>query len=95
MQFLVLVDVRLPPEMPTEQRDALLAAERDRGRELVAGGAISAIWRIPGGLRNVGVWEAADATELHQQLASLPLFPWITADVTPLAEHPLNRPEED
>lgn len=95
MQFLVQIDVRLPPEMPTGQRDALLASERDRGRELVAAEAISAIWRIPGGLRNVGVWEAADATELHEQLTSLPLFPWITADVTPLAEHPLNRSAEE
>jgi muconolactone D-isomerase len=61
----------------------------------VEAGVIVSIWRIPGGLRNVGVWEAADATELHEQLASLPVFPWLEAGVTPLAEHPLQPFFED
>ena len=94
VQFLVNIDVRLPGDMPPPERAELLAAERRRGRELVAAGAIVSIWRIPGGLRNVGVWEAADATALHELLASLPLFPWLAADVTALAEHPLSRPED-
>ena len=38
----------------------------------------------------MGVWEAADATELHELISSLPLFPWIDAEVTPLATHPLD-----
>jgi muconolactone delta-isomerase len=42
--------------------------------------------RLPGGLRNVGIWEAPDATEL---ISGLPLFPWIDADVTALVRHPL------
>jgi len=94
VQFLVEIDVRLPGDMPGPQRAELLGAERARGRELVADGSIVSIWRIPGGLRNVGVWEAEDATALHDLLASLPLFPWVRADVTPLAEHPLSRPED-
>jgi muconolactone D-isomerase len=89
LKFLVEIDVRLPGTLAAEQRAELLAAERERGRELVEAGVICAIWRIPGALRNVGVWQAADATELHEHLTSLPLFPWLTADVTPLAEHPL------
>jgi muconolactone delta-isomerase len=31
------------------------------------------------------------ATELHDLLSSLPLFPYLTAQVTPLAVHPLRR----
>jgi muconolactone D-isomerase len=89
MQFLVQIQISLPPAMDGDMRAALLAAELARGRELVAAGAIVAIWRIPGGLRNVGVWEAADATELHELISSLPLANWLSADVTALAEHPL------
>jgi muconolactone D-isomerase len=91
LKFLVAIEVRLPGTLPEPERGELLAAELERGRELVDAGVISAIWRIPGALRNVGVWEAADATELHEHLAALPLFPWLTAEVTPLAEHPLQR----
>lgn len=95
MEFLVRIDVSLPPEMDAARRDALLAAELARGLELRRAGAIERIWRVPGGLRNVGVWRAADATELHEQLASLPAFPWLRADVTALATHPLEAAGSD
>lgn len=76
--------------MDDAEREQLLADEHKRGRELVAAGHIKAIWRVPGGLRNVGIWQAVDATELHQLIASLPLFKWLSADVTALARHPLS-----
>lgn len=91
MEFLVRIEVALPADMPEARRAELTAAERERGRELRRDGTIRRIWRVPGGMRNVGVWEAADATELHAALASLPLFPWIAADVTALAVHPLEE----
>jgi muconolactone D-isomerase len=91
VKFLVQIEVQLPGAMPDDERERLLAAELERGRELVEAGAISAIWRIPGGLRNVGIWEAPDATALHQRIASLPLYRWLRSDVTPLADHPLGR----
>jgi muconolactone D-isomerase len=93
VQFLVRIDVALPPTMADDERARIIAAERARGRELVEAGAIWAIWRVPGGLRNVGIWQAQDATELHELLASLPVFRWTTIEVTALAEHPLSRPD--
>lgn len=90
MKFLVKIEVDLPPSLSAEERDALLSAELARGRELKGAGSIVGIWRIPGGLRNVGIWEAADASELHDLLVSLPLFPYIAADVVPLATHPID-----
>jgi muconolactone D-isomerase len=45
------------------------------------------IWRIPGRTANVGIWEAPDATALHDLVSSLPLFPWLDVTVTPLARH--------
>jgi muconolactone D-isomerase len=89
MEFLVHITVALPPDMSTHDRETLVAAERVRGLELVAAGQIRRIWRIPGTWRNVGVWDATDATELHSLISSLPAYPWITAEVTALARHPL------
>lgn len=91
MRFLVRIDVHLPDRLSDAERDDLLSAELKRGRELVDAGAIRAVWRIPGGLRNVGIWDAPDATALHDLIASLPLYRWLTAEVIPLADHPLGR----
>ena len=85
------IDVRLPATLAETERAELLEAELERGRQLVEAGVICAIWRIPGAIRNVGIWEAADATALHEHLTSLPLFPWLTAEVRALAVHPLQR----
>jgi muconolactone D-isomerase len=93
MEFLVEISVHLPPDLPEVERTAIIAAERARGRALRAQGAIAAIWRVPGGMRNVGIWQAADATELHALLSSLPLHRYMDVDVTPLARHPLDEPE--
>jgi muconolactone D-isomerase len=51
------------------------------------------MWRVPGRRANVGLWEAADASELHELLSSLPVFPWMNIQVRPLAEHYLMREE--
>jgi muconolactone delta-isomerase len=96
MLFLVEISVKLPSELleESERRTSLLARELERGVELRRSGTIQRIWRIPGRQRNVGIWEAEDATALHEALSSLPLFPWISATVTPLATHPVEREVE-
>jgi muconolactone D-isomerase len=91
MEFLVRIQVQLPPEMSAEQRQTLTAAEARRGRELQDAGLLRRIWRVPGRLANVSLYEAPDATAVHEALSSLPLFPWIDAHVEPLAVHPLER----
>jgi len=92
MRFLVRITIELPAELrdPESRRRAqLLEAELARGVELRRAGTIEAIWRVPGELRNVGIWSAADATELHAALSSLPLATWMRTAVTPLADHPV------
>jgi muconolactone D-isomerase len=89
MQFLVQLETTLPPELPDDERAALLAAEAERGRELRRDGVIASIWRLPGRLANVGIWEVAAPDELHDAVTSLPLWRWMTVTVTPLARHPL------
>lgn len=91
MEFHVAITVRLPARFAPSERAELLEAELRRGRELRDAGTIDRIWRVPGGLRNVGIWCAPDAGHLHDAIASLPCFPWIEAEVVPLAPHPVER----
>jgi muconolactone delta-isomerase len=93
VDFLVQITTTLPPDMPPAERDRLTASERRRGLELVDMGVIRGIWRVPGALRNVAIWQADDATHLHELIMSLPASPWFSAEVTALAEHPLGRPD--
>jgi muconolactone D-isomerase len=90
MEFLLRIDLVLPADMPDERRDQLLTDEHAHALELRRSGAIKRFWRLPGGTSNVGVWEARDATHLHELLSGLPLFPWLVVDVTALADHPLD-----
>ncbi len=88
-QFLVEVEISLPPGMGTAERELLARKESEYGQRLVADGTIERIWRIPGRLANVGIWATADATRLHAVLADLPMFAWATITVRALAAHPL------
>ena len=92
MEFLVEIEVKWPPEGDPARRAELAAAESARAKELAAQGILRKLWRIPGTWKNVGLWEAPDATVLHQALSSLPFFPWLTIHVRPLAAHP-NDPQ--
>jgi muconolactone D-isomerase len=89
LKFLVHVTIEFPPDMEPDTRQRLLEAESDRGLELMNAGKLVDIWRVPGRFANVSLYEVVDATELHDLITSLPLWPWIQTDVQPLAQHPL------
>ena len=90
MDFLVEIEVSLPPALDTDSRRELQAAEFERGSVLARDGVIRAIWRVPGRLANRGIWTTPDATTLHDALSSLPMWPYMDVVVTPLAVHPLD-----
>ena len=90
MQFLVQIESNGTPDGDDAFRADLGKRERQRGVELLEAGAIRKLWRIAGRNANVGIWEAADATELHAAISSLPAFPWMDVRVTALADHPLH-----
>lgn len=75
--------------MTVDRRAQLQAGERAAGLALIADGSITRIWRVPGQNSNVGIWSTANASELHDKISSLPLFPWMSVHVTALAKHPL------
>jgi muconolactone D-isomerase len=88
VEFLVHIQVNWPGEADPDELARLTADERRRAKELVELGRIRRLWRIPGRRANWGLWQAADATELHEAISSLPLFPWLSVEVHPLAAHP-------
>ena len=88
-EFLVRIQVRLPMDMDPAERAKALDAEYARGQELRAAGVLRRIWRLPGRLANVSLYEVPDATVLHETLTSLPLWPWMELSVEALAVHPL------
>ncbi len=89
MEFLVRIETRLAEDMPAERCDQLMQAEIARARELIAAGLLRRIWRVPGRLANISLYEAPDATAVHEAISSLPLWPWMTVMVEALALHPL------
>ncbi|MEO9299759.1 muconolactone Delta-isomerase [Devosia alba] len=88
MEFLVEVETRWPIDGDPHRKAELVAAESARAGALAAQGALKRLWRVPGTWKNVGLWQATDATELHQILSSLPFFPWMTIEVRAMATHP-------
>jgi muconolactone D-isomerase len=94
-RFLVHISIELPSDMAEDERAALLARERERGRALKDAGVIQDMWRLPGRLANVGIWRADSATGLHDALTSLPVWPWAQVEVTALADHYLTGNPED
>jgi muconolactone D-isomerase len=88
MEFLVHISITLPSAMPSEERQRLYEAEAVRTAALASEGRLVRLWRLPGRTANWGLWRANDATELHEALTSLPLWPYMDIEVTPLAEHP-------
>jgi muconolactone D-isomerase len=91
MEFLVRFETNLPDTMSADEVADLKAAERDRAQELRQSGILKKLWRVPGRRATVGIWAAADATELHDALASLPQSTWMDVSVESLATHPQEK----
>jgi muconolactone D-isomerase len=91
VEFLVRIDIRTPADLAPERLAEMQQAETARAAELIAAGTLRRIWRLPGRRGNVSLYEAPDATALHEALSSLPLFPYMDIEVQALAVHPLER----
>lgn len=88
MLFAVKMDVDIPLDMDPKVRTDTLAREQAYSHELQRSGKWVHIWRIVGQYSNLSVFDVADNGELHDILWGLPLFPYMTIAVTPLASHP-------
>jgi muconolactone delta-isomerase len=91
VEFLVTMTTRVPEGTAQQAVDDIRAREAVHSRELAAAGYLLRLWRPPlgpGEWRTLGLFAAADATELETVLTSMPLRVWRTDEVTPLSPHP-------
>ncbi len=88
MLYLVRMDVHLPVDMPAAAADDIKARERAYAQDLQRDGRWRELWRVVGEYANYSVFDVAGNDELHALLSGLPLFPYMTISVTPLAQHP-------
>jgi muconolactone D-isomerase len=93
--FAVRMEVHLPADMDPGARAQLLAKERAYSQEQQRVGKWPHIWRIAGQYANLSILDVSGNTELHDLLWNLPLFPYMTIDVTALAPHPSDIAGED
>jgi len=91
MLFMLRIDVTVPPEMPQADKDKLRERENARAMELINEGTLLRIWRIVGRVANFSMWEAPTLEALHDKVSSLPMFPYMKIDVTPLINHPVTE----
>jgi muconolactone D-isomerase len=91
MLFHVRMDVAIPRDLDPDTRADLVAREKAYSQDLQKQGRWLHLWRIVGKYSNVSVFDVGSTDELHQILWNLPLFPYMTIDVTPLCPHPSAR----
>jgi muconolactone D-isomerase len=95
MLFQVEMDVRIPHDADPGEIEDLKAREKVRAQELQAAGKWRHLWRIVGHYRNTSIFDVGSASELHDILTSLPLFPFMEMKVTPLCRHPSSIFDDD
>jgi muconolactone D-isomerase len=93
--YAVRMDVALPPDMDPAARDGLLAREKAYSQQWQRSGHWPHIWRCVGQYANLSVFAVDSNEQLHQILWGLPLFPYMSLTVTPLAAHPSDIVQED
>ena len=88
MLFAVKMDVANPRHLDPDVRAETVAREKAYSHELQRGGEWVHIWRIAGQYSNISIFDVRDNERMHEILWNLPLFPFMTMEVTPLAQHP-------
>jgi muconolactone D-isomerase len=82
------MDISLPQDLDPGRRAELVTAEKERALELQRLGVWPHLWRIVGQHGSICVFDVPTNDELHAVLSSLPLWEFMTVEVTPLAQHP-------
>lgn len=88
MLFQVRMDVDLPRDLDPAEREDVVAREKAFAQELQRGGEWVHLWRVVGQYANISIFDVESNTRLHEILSSLPLFPYMRIEVTPLTAHP-------
>ena len=87
-EFLTTFTVAIPAGTAGQAARDAEAGEAASAKELARQGHLLRLWQLPGAGRALGLWRAQDPGQLQAIVASLPLGPWMTTDITPLTAHP-------
>jgi muconolactone D-isomerase len=85
---MVHMQVNIPSTLPKDEADRLKAEEKAYSQKLQQEGKWRHLWRVAGQYANYSVFDVSSNDELHNILMSLPLYPYMSISVTPLAQHP-------
>lgn len=88
MLYCVRMEVNIPHDLDPAAVQSLKEREKARAIELQKQGKFVHLWRVVGQYANVSIFDCDSNDELHEVLGSLPLFPYLRIEVTPLARHP-------
>ncbi|GAB1361114.1 hypothetical protein MASR1M32_03500 [Rhodobacter sp.] len=96
MEFLVNIKIKWPEGMDPAEIERISVEEREMAKILRAERKMLRMWRVPARRENWGLWQADDATHLHQIISALPVWPYMDVNVLPLAYHPVDpRPHDE
>lgn len=95
MLFMVEMDVNIPLDFDPAEAARIKAEEKAYFQKLRAAGTWRHIWRKVGLYSNVSIFDVESNAALHDLLAALPLFPFMTMKVTPLCRHPSSLHDDD
>jgi|TARA_R110001606_G_scaffold90707_1_gene202713 muconolactone D-isomerase len=88
MLFKVEMTVNIPKDLPVAEADAIKLKEKKYSQELQEAGIWVHLWRVVGQYSNVSIFDVKDNAHLHEILTGLPLYPFMTMEVTALCQHP-------
>ncbi|MBU2237644.1 muconolactone delta-isomerase [Marinomonas sp. UCMA 3892] len=88
MLFKVEMTVNIPKDLPVAEADAIKLKEKNYSQELQKAGIWVHLWRVVGQYSNVSIFDVKDNAHLHEILTGLPLYPFMTMEVTALCQHP-------
>jgi len=89
------MDVLIPNDMDADKVAELKATEKALSQELQKQGKWRHIWRLAGEYSNFSIFDVESNEELHDIMMSLPLYPYMKVEVTPLLRHPSSVREDD
>ena len=95
MLYHVRIDVLIPTDMAAAKVNELKATEKALSQKLQAQGKWRHIWRIAGQYSNFSIFDVESNEELHDIMMSLPLYPYMKVEVTPLLRHPSSVRSDD
>jgi muconolactone delta-isomerase len=87
-EFFTVFTQAIPPGTADQAVRDAEAGEAERTRDLTGQGHLERLWVLPGAGRALGLWRADSSEQLQAILESLPLYPWLTVQTTPLSPHP-------